>query len=152
MLSKRHVLVLASAAIFSLTVVSAPASAAGAVVIIQRGGSDCGVGAGDIPGLPGFDLASSTVVVTPNGALTVTCHRFGSARRHGRGHLRRRCNLRRGFRVHNAGSYRRDARRQGDGGLPLPSELAAERQTAPLGWRGRPRYRRTGGARRSRCL
>ena len=74
MLSKRHVLVLASAAILSLTVVSAPASAAGAVVIIQRGGSDCGVGAGDIPGLPGFDLASSTVVVTPNGALTVTCH------------------------------------------------------------------------------
>src|SRR6478735_8941191 len=73
MLSKRHVLVLASAAILSLAFVAAPASAAGAVVIIQRGGSDCGVDAGDIHGLPGFGLASSTVVVTPNGALTVTC-------------------------------------------------------------------------------
>lgn len=73
MLSKRHVLTLASAAILSLTVLAAPASAAGAVVIIQRGGSDCGLDAGDIPGSPGFLLANSTVVVTPNGGLIVTC-------------------------------------------------------------------------------
>lgn len=73
MLSKRQVLVLASAVVLSLTALAAPASAAGAIVIIQRGGSDCGVDAGDIPGLPEFGLASSTVVVAPNGGLTVTC-------------------------------------------------------------------------------
>jgi hypothetical protein len=73
MLSKPRVLALASTAILSLTVMAAPASAAGAVVIIQRGGSDCGLDSGDIPGVPEFTLANSTVVVAPNGGLVVTC-------------------------------------------------------------------------------
>ena len=50
-----------------------PAWAKGAVVIIQRGTSDCGVDSGDIPGVPGFAMTNATITIAPSGALNVTC-------------------------------------------------------------------------------
>ena len=51
-----------------------PARADGAVVIIQRGDSDCGVDPGDIPGVDQhFLMTNATIVVTPAGFVNVTC-------------------------------------------------------------------------------
>ncbi len=50
-----------------------PARADGAEVTIQRGGSDCGVDPGDIPGVDQhFLLNNCTIVVTPAGFVNVT--------------------------------------------------------------------------------
>ena len=51
---------------------AAPASAA-AIVERSRGVVDCVADPGDVPGLPGFGFANSTVVIAPGGVLNVTC-------------------------------------------------------------------------------
>ncbi len=70
---KRYALMLAGAGALLLAL-PGPIAASGATVIIQRDGSDCSIGRHDIPGVPvEFSLPSSTVVITPTGALNVTC-------------------------------------------------------------------------------
>jgi hypothetical protein len=74
MRTRRYLAAILGAAL-AATLMTASTSAASATVIVQRGGSDCGVDAGDLPGLTtDFTLTSSTVVIDPNGALVVTCH------------------------------------------------------------------------------
>jgi hypothetical protein len=51
---------------------AAPASAA-AIVERSRGNVTCVADPGDVPGLPGFGFANSTVVIAPGGVLNVTC-------------------------------------------------------------------------------
>jgi hypothetical protein len=51
---------------------AAPASAA-AIVERSRGTFTCVADPGDVPGLPGFGFANSTVVIAPGGVLNVTC-------------------------------------------------------------------------------
>ena len=51
---------------------AAPASAA-AIVERSRGVVDCVADPGNVPGLPGFGFANSTVVTAPGGVLNVTC-------------------------------------------------------------------------------
>jgi hypothetical protein len=77
MRTRRYLTATLGAALVAM-VMTASVSAAGATVIVQRGGSDCWLGAGDLPGLTtDFMLASSTVVIDPSGGLVVTCE--GSA-------------------------------------------------------------------------
>lgn len=60
--------------IIGALLVAAPVAANGATVIIERGGSSCFIGPGDIPGVTiEFQLESSTVTITPDGMLVVTC-------------------------------------------------------------------------------
>jgi hypothetical protein len=66
-------LALATTFVALLAGTTTPAIAASATVVIDRGGYTCGVAAGDLPGLPGFSLANSTVVVLDDGSLNVTC-------------------------------------------------------------------------------
>jgi hypothetical protein len=56
-----------------LTVAAQSASAA-AIVFHGHGAYVCGADPGDVPGLPGFDLANSMIVLDPTGALHVTCN------------------------------------------------------------------------------
>ena len=73
MRSRRCITAVLGAAVGAI-LLTASVSAAGATVIVQRGGSDCGIDAGDLPGLTtDFTLESSTVVIAPSGALVVTC-------------------------------------------------------------------------------
>ena len=51
-----------------------PTASAAAFVEHGRGVDQCGADPGDAPGLPGFDLANTTVVVSANGGLHVTCY------------------------------------------------------------------------------
>ena len=61
-------------AVLGVLMSAVPAAAQGATVIIERGGSSCFIAPGDLPGLTAeFQLASSTVTITPNGMLVVTC-------------------------------------------------------------------------------
>jgi hypothetical protein len=57
----------------ALTFMSPTASAA-AIVYHANGSFECGADPGDVPGLPGFDLANSTIVIDSTGALHVTCY------------------------------------------------------------------------------
>ena len=60
-------------AVASFLAVASPASAD---VFMER--ADCGVGAGEVPGLPGlppFDLTSEGLALgTPSGVVTIRCH------------------------------------------------------------------------------
>ena len=70
----RRSLVALSAALLGAALISAPVAAAGATVIIERGGSSCYIDPIDVPGLQtGFFADSSTVTIMPNGQLVVTC-------------------------------------------------------------------------------
>jgi hypothetical protein len=60
------------AGIALMLAVAAPASAA-AIVERSRGNVTCVADPGDVPGLPGFGFANSTVVIAPGGILNVTC-------------------------------------------------------------------------------
>ena len=61
-------------ALATLVLGGGTAAAAGATVILERGGSSCTISPGDLPGLTQeFQLQSSTVVIAPNGDLVVTC-------------------------------------------------------------------------------
>jgi hypothetical protein len=71
----RRVTALVSALVGPLVIAvatTAPAHAA-AVVALDRNTYVCGADPADVPGLPGFDIANSTVVVAPTGAVHVTC-------------------------------------------------------------------------------
>jgi hypothetical protein len=73
MRSRRYLTAVLGAALGTMLLTTS-VLASGATVIVQRGGSDCGIDAGDLPGLTtDFTLESSTVVIAPNGALVVTC-------------------------------------------------------------------------------
>jgi hypothetical protein len=67
----RRVAVL-GAGIALMLAAAAPASAA-AIVERSRGVVTCVADPGDVPGLPGFGFANSTVVIAPGGILHVTC-------------------------------------------------------------------------------
>jgi len=67
----RHAAAL-GAGVALMVAAAAPASAA-AIVERSRGNYECTIDPGDIPGLPGFDLANSTVAIAPGGVLNVTC-------------------------------------------------------------------------------
>jgi hypothetical protein len=54
--------------------ITAPTASAAAIVYHANGSFECGADPGDIPGLPGFDLANTTVVIDSTGALHVTCY------------------------------------------------------------------------------
>jgi hypothetical protein len=54
--------------------VAAPSASAAAIVYHAHGSYECGADPGDVPGLPGFDLANATIVVDATGALHVTCN------------------------------------------------------------------------------
>jgi hypothetical protein len=54
--------------------ITAPTASAAAIVYHANGSYECGADPGDIPGLPGFDLANTTVVIDSTGALHVTCY------------------------------------------------------------------------------
>jgi hypothetical protein len=56
-----------------LTVAAAESASAAAIVFHGKGSYECGADPGDVPGLPGFDLANSMVVVDATGALHVVC-------------------------------------------------------------------------------
>jgi hypothetical protein len=59
-----------------LTLTTVGVASAAAFVERDRNNFTCGADPDDVPGLPGFGIANSTVVVTPTGALHVTC--FGA--------------------------------------------------------------------------
>lgn len=54
--------------------VTAQTASAAAIVYHANGSYECGADAGDVPGLPGFDLANTTVVIDDTDALHVTCY------------------------------------------------------------------------------
>src|SRR3546814_535887 len=73
MRSRMGAMVLAGA-VLDVLVSVVPAAAQGATVVIERGGSSCSIAPGDLPGLTAeFQLTSSTVAITPDGMLVVTC-------------------------------------------------------------------------------
>jgi hypothetical protein len=59
--------------LLSITALVPGVVAQGASVYLVRGGDECGIDAGDIPGVPEFTLASLTVVARPNGSLLASC-------------------------------------------------------------------------------
>jgi hypothetical protein len=56
-----------------LTMAAAQSASAAAIVFHAKGSYECGADPGDVPGLPGFDVADLTVVVDATGALHVVC-------------------------------------------------------------------------------
>jgi hypothetical protein len=48
-------------------------AAGGATVYLVRGGTECGIDAGDIPGVPEFTVGNLTVVAGPTGSLLASC-------------------------------------------------------------------------------
>lgn len=54
--------------------VAAPSASAAAIAYHAKGSYECGADPGDVPGLPGFDLANTTVVIDAAGALHVVCY------------------------------------------------------------------------------
>ena len=71
---KLSIAVLAAASGALAPGVAATTASAAAFVEHGRGVYECGADPGDVPGLPGFDLANTTVVVSANGGLHVTCY------------------------------------------------------------------------------
>jgi hypothetical protein len=72
----RAALIVAVATLFASVVltVAAQSASAAAIVFHAHGAYVCGADPGDVPGLPGFDLANATIVLDATGALHVTCN------------------------------------------------------------------------------
>lgn len=51
-----------------------PATATPGAFVLKNEEVACFTDPGDIPGAPGFELPKGTLVITPSGHLTLTCH------------------------------------------------------------------------------